>query len=183
MGDIEGVKIDLGCGPKKKEGFIGIDQYKFDGVDIVCQLGREPLPFDNDSVSEVNTTHFIEHLTAEERVQLFNELYRIMKVDAKIFMVVPYWGSSRAYGDPTHKWPPIGEMWFYYLDKKWRDVNAPHVDGTYDATHGYTCNFTSTWGYNLHRDILVKNEEFKMFACTFYKEAIQDIAATMVKVV
>ena len=32
------LKLDLGCGLSKKEGFLGVDRRKFDGVDIVHDL-------------------------------------------------------------------------------------------------------------------------------------------------
>jgi len=178
---VEELKLDLGCGKTKKEGFSGIDRIKFEGVDCVCDFRFEKLPFKDDSVGEVHASHVVEHLTADERCHLFNELYRVMKVDAKITMICPYWGSSRAYGDPTHKWPPIGEMWFFYLDRAWREQNAPHTDKIYEK-NGYNCHFTSTWGYSLHQQLLTKNDEFKQFAINFYKEAVQDIIATIVKV-
>src|SRR3972149_5501723 len=104
------VKIDLGCGGKKQEGFIGLDRLKFESVD------------------EAYSSHFLEHLTAMERIHCLNELYRIMKPGAKLTLIVPHFASCRAYGDPTHQWPPMGEMFFYYLSKKWRDENAPHTD-------------------------------------------------------
>lgn len=177
--DVE-LKIDLGCGSKKKEGYIGLDRIKYDGVDIVMNLGVNPLPFENDTVNEVYTSHFMEHLTAVERTYLMNELYRVMKVGSKITMIVPHWASARAYGDPTHQWPPIGEMWFYYLGKKWRDENAPHTDIENNPS-GYNCNFEATWGYGMHGQLLTRNQEFQQFALNFYREAIQDIIATIVK--
>ena len=32
------MKIDLGCGKNKKEGFIGVDQYAMEGVDVVLNI-------------------------------------------------------------------------------------------------------------------------------------------------
>ena len=34
-------KLDIGCGKNKKEGFHGVDQYKMDGVDTVCNLSGD----------------------------------------------------------------------------------------------------------------------------------------------
>lgn len=96
------MKIDLGCGPNKREGFVGLDQFKFPGVDKVVNLGKARLPFKDKTVDEVHASHFVEHLDAVERCHLFNELYRVMKPGATMAMIVPHWGSSRAYGDPTH---------------------------------------------------------------------------------
>lgn len=174
------IKIDLGCGPNKKEGFIGVDKIKFDNVDYVCDLGNERLPFSDETVDEIHASHFLEHLTAEQRVFLINEAYRVLKKKAFMTIICPYWASGRAYGDPTHQWPPITDFWFFYLDKSWRDKNAPHTDKS-NWEKGFDCDFDSTWGYILHPDIILRNVEFQQFAATFYKEAIQDIHATITK--
>ena len=40
------LKIDLGCGSNKKEGYIGVDILDVPGVDYVTDLSKNPLPFD-----------------------------------------------------------------------------------------------------------------------------------------
>lgn len=71
-------------------------------------------------------------------------------------------------------WPPVGEFWFYYLDKEWRAVNAPHNDF-------YTCDFDVVWGYNMRNDLISRNEEFRQNAMQNYKEACQDTIANFTK--
>lgn len=166
------MKLDLGCGKNPKDGFTGVDCRDF-GQGITADL-RQPWPWDNESVDEAHSSHFIEHLKAEERIHFVNELYRILKPGAKCQIVVPHWASCRAYGDLTHQWPPVSEFWFYYLSKKWRDENAPHNDE-------YKCDFEATWGYALNPKISVRNQDFQQFAVEFYKESAQDISATLTK--
>ena len=57
------MKIDIGCGGKKKEGFIGLDQYLMPGVDHVLDIGAQPWPFADESVDEAYSSNFLEHLT------------------------------------------------------------------------------------------------------------------------
>lgn len=127
------IKLDIGCGTRKQQGFIGIDAIAFEGVDMVMDVRTTPWPFEDNSVDEIYTSHFVEHLTGPERISFFNEAHRVLKPKSKLSVVAPSWSHDRAYGDPTHCWPPISSWTFFYLDKNWRDVNAPHV--------GYTCNF------------------------------------------
>lgn len=174
------LKLDFGCGPNKLEGFTGVDRIKFKGVDIVWDATVPNYPFEDKSVTEINASHFIEHLTAQQRVLFFNECDRILKPEGKITIICPYWGSTRAYGDPTHQWPPISEMFFTYLNRKWRLEQAPHTDKSFDPL-GYDCNFETTWGYGLHPMVSTRNQEFQQFAVNFYKEAAQDIHATLIK--
>ncbi len=170
---VEGpIRLDLGCGRNPKEGFIGVDSRDF-GQEITHDL-RNPWPWKPDSVDEVHCSHFVEHLTGEQRIHFVNELYRVLKPGAKATLVVPHWASCRAYGDLTHQWPPVSEFWFYYLSKTWRETNAPHNDM-------YTCDFDATWGYALHQSLLTRNQEYQMHALSFFKEAAQDIIATLTK--
>lgn len=173
------MKLDLGCGQNKKAEFLGVDALPLPGVDLVADL-RARWPWEDGSVEEVHCSHFIEHLTATERVFFVNELYRVLKPGGKATMVAPHWSSCRAYGDPTHQWPPVSEFWFYYLLKAWRDQNAPHCDVKH-SPDGFACDFEATWGYVMNPSIVARNQEYQSFALSNYKEAAQDIVATLVR--
>ena len=170
-----GLKIDFGCGPHKKEGYLGVDIIKFDGVDKVLDVTKSPWPWKSDSVDEIHASHFLEHLDAKEREVFYNELYRVMKPGAKGLIITPHWASGRAYGDLTHKWPPVVEFGWYYLDKNWRKDNAPHSN--------LTCNFQTTWGYSVHPQWQLKNQETQQFGVNHYREVAQDMIATLTKVI
>lgn len=194
------LRLDIGCGKNKKEGFVGLDQYAMEGVDLTCDLSKHRWYFKVDqfqhpaliladnkmlmladnSVDEVHCSHFIEHLTATERVRFMNELYRVMKPGAKATLIAPHWCSNRAYGDMTHCWPPVSEMWFYYLSKQWREDQVPHTDKRWNPD-GYDCDFEAGWGYSMHPSLLPRNLEFQQDALQFKKEAAQDIIATLTK--
>ena len=165
------LKLDLGCGKNKKPGFSGVDKMDFEGVDKVYDLSCPgPWPWDDNSVSEVHCSHFLEHLHGDQRVKFFNELYRVLQKDAKATIITPHWRSGRAYGDLTHQWPPVVEFFWYYLDKNWRAVNAPHVP--------LTCDFACTWGYSLAHPWPLKNQEAQGFALQHYCEVAQDMICT-----
>jgi SAM-dependent methyltransferase len=174
------MKLDIGCGKNKREGFIGIDQHAMEGVDHVFNIGTEAWPFEDNSVEEAHASHFIEHLTATQRVHFFNELYRVLKPGAKATIITPHWNSNRAYGDPTHQWPPVSEMAFYYISKEWRTTQAPHTDKQWNPD-GYDCDFEAVWGYGMHPAIQVKNQEYQQYAMQWYKEAAQDLHCTVTK--
>lgn len=172
------IKLDFGCGPNKREGFEGVDATAFPNVDHVVDLRKTPWPWADNSVSEAHASHFVEHLTATERVAFCNELYRILVPGGACQIIVPHWNSNRAYGDPTHQWPPVSEMWFYYLNRDWRKQNAPHTDHEHNP-NGFDCHFDATWGYNTRPDLNVRNEEFRQFAVANYKEVCMDIISTL----
>lgn len=127
------MKLDLGCGPKKKEGFLGVDSRLFEGVDVIHDLRKKPWPWKDGSVDEIYSRHFLEHLTGQERIIFFDEIYRVLKDDGIATIITPHWSHECAYGDPTHQWPPVTNWTYYYLNKEWRLNYAPHTE--------YQCNF------------------------------------------
>lgn len=172
-------KLDLGCGPNGKPGFTHVDQTAFPGVDIVTDL-RDEWPWDNNTVEEAHASHVLEHFDAMDRVHFLNELWRVLKVGAKATVICPHWSSCRAYGDPTHKWPPISSFAFFYWKKDWRMANAPHTDIT-NLAGGFNCNFEVTWGFALHPEVAQRNQEYQQYAMTFLIESTPDVIATLTK--
>lgn len=180
------IKLDLGCGPHARDGFTGLDRLAFDGV-AVWDLRQTPWRLRGKvlaegSVDEAHCSHFLEHLTATERVLFMNELYRVLKPGGTCLIVVPHWASARAYGDPTHQWPPVSEFAILYWQRQWRLANAPHTDEAH-ADPGFACDFDATYGYNLRGDLGVRNIEYQQFAVGNYKEACQDTLITVTKMV
>ncbi len=173
--EIAPIKLNIGSGPNPMEGFISIDTIKFNDDIVICNCGTEVWPYEDASGDEVHCSHMIEHLTAAERIHFINELQRVLKPKAKATVIAPHWASCRAYGDLTHQWPPVSEFWFYYLSKEWRAVNAPH------STYNDDVDFECTWGYSLNPILNTRNVEYQQYATANFKEAIQDLHATLVK--
>jgi hypothetical protein len=166
------LKLDFGCGKNKREDFHGVDSIKFDGVDTVMDL-RKKWHWADGVVDEAHASHFLEHLTGPERVHFFNELFRVLRPGASANIIVPSWTHERAYGDPTHQWPPVTGFSFYYLNKKWRDVNAPHC--------GYTCDFDFSGGNGLAAPWDSRPQEVQAFAQTHYINVATDMYVTVTK--
>jgi hypothetical protein len=94
------MKLDVGCGQKKRPGFVGLDWVPCEGVDIVHNLTQFPWPVEADSADEIVLDNVIEHLP--DTVGTFNELHRIAGRGCKVEMIYPYWRSFGCYSDPTH---------------------------------------------------------------------------------
>ncbi|MBN3791223.1 methyltransferase domain-containing protein [Burkholderia sp. Ac-20353] len=93
------VKVDLGCGPVKRDGFIGIDRFAMRGVDIVCGLDRG-IPLSDDSVDYLVASHSLEHVRDLPRV--IHEMHRICKDRALITIVAPYAATGLNQANPYH---------------------------------------------------------------------------------
>lgn len=170
------MRLDLGCGKRPKEGFVGVDSLPF-GQPYVLDLRVTPWPWQNNSVDEVRCSHFVEHLTGDERITFFNELYRIMKHGANAEIITPNWSHASAYGDPTHQWPPLSPWYPFYLNRAWRESEAPHV--------GYTCDFdnriTISWDKEFNDSFNGKSIEERQLALQHYTNACRELIVVFTK--
>lgn len=89
------LKLDLGCGPVKKAGTLGVDIDQFPGVDYVVDLQINPLPFPDRSVEYIHSSHFFEHL--EDPGKVLVEVGRVCKDGAKLEFWTPYAWSNPAF--------------------------------------------------------------------------------------
>jgi len=183
---IQPLKLDLGCGQNKQPGFTGVDLYA-PGADEKINLFTFPFRhyhainltprWKDNTVDEIFCSHFVEHVPHALRWGFFAECWRILKLDATMRIFVPSWKSERAYGDMTHEWPPVTSMFFYYLNKSWREANKLTY-GPYDvkANFEHQCGPTQITGAFADR-----NQEAQVFACNHYLEAYPDMWITLTK--
>lgn len=82
------LKLDLGCGGTKKKGFIGIDAVLGPGVDIKHNI-EEGIPFSDNSVNEIYSSHFLEHVQNRKVPFILRECARVLNPKGKITIEVP----------------------------------------------------------------------------------------------
>lgn len=94
------LRLDLGCGRRKREGWTGVDSNPAVSPDVLHSLERFPYPFADSSVDEVVMDNSLEHL--HDQLGVMEELHRVAKPGALITLHVPYFRSHWAFNDPTH---------------------------------------------------------------------------------
>jgi len=94
------MKIDLGCGKKKKEGYVGIDL--IETADIQKDMYEYLRALSDNSVDAVNAFHSFEHLTKTDFLNVFKEILRVCKNGAKIEIGVPYSSQAVNVTNPYH---------------------------------------------------------------------------------
>jgi len=107
------MKLNLGCGNKIKEGFIGIDKIDF-GFNKVVDLEKDKLPFEDNSVDYILANHFIEHL--KDVKNCLNECWRVLKPDGIIEIIVPHGFWEGAF-NPVH-FQTITPAWFGFFKRE-----------------------------------------------------------------
>jgi SAM-dependent methyltransferase len=96
------LKVDLGCGKYKLEGFTGVDSVQFGNVDVIHDLETMPYPFKDNSVDEIAARHVVEHL--KDPRPLFRECWRILKPEGTLNVKVPHYSGRALYSHPDHKY-------------------------------------------------------------------------------
>lgn len=94
--------LDLGCGPHKFPGSVGLDLVPLDSVDVVHDMNSYPYPFEADTFDAIRLIHVIEHL--QSVVKTMEEIHRIAKPNAVVTIVTPHYSDSSSWQDPTHIW-------------------------------------------------------------------------------
>jgi predicted SAM-dependent methyltransferase len=93
-----GICVELGAGDKRGEhGWVTIDMTK--NCDIYWDL-RRGIPFPNDSVQRIYSSHFFEHLSFAEAQRFLDECKRALVPNGKFSICVP---NARIYLDAYAK--------------------------------------------------------------------------------
>ncbi len=129
------MKLHLGCGKKKWEGFVNVD---LKDSDMDCDIRNLPL---NDNVAdEIHAIHVCEHFFIHELKDVLAEWYRVLKPGGGIAIELPCWDKVKvliSMNAPENmtRWPLYGEP-------------RTHLDG-YPALHKWC------WSEDELSDLLV----------------------------
>lgn len=168
------LKLHLGCGSTYLPGFVNID-IAGRHADLFLNLEDCSLPYANNSVDLIVSSHFLEHL--HNSIGLMNELYRVAKPDSLMIHQVPHGACDVADEDPTHirRYYPGSFQYFqqgayqtadYGCRANW--INT-HVIISYNKTRAEEVGVPPVVGINFLRNIA---EEI-----TFVSKAVKPIPA------
>jgi SAM-dependent methyltransferase len=98
--------VYLGAGSDRKEGFLHLDAYPFEGS-IVWKC-PDRLPFEDSSVDYLFSQDFFEHIEPKDKIPLINEIWRVLKPEGIMEHIIPLAGSRNDFGSPSHlsHWHP-----------------------------------------------------------------------------
>jgi SAM-dependent methyltransferase len=114
------MKINIGSGDKKIEGFVTCDYDPLNNPDYLFNLETDRFPFKDNTVEAVVAHHVLEHL-GEGYFHCLQELYRVCRHGALIDIVVPHPRSDAFLADPTHR-RPITPLGLQLFSKKFNEL-------------------------------------------------------------
>ena len=95
------MKLNIGCGPDIRAGYVNMDAVPLPGVDVRHDLNCLPWPFADDTFDEVYASHVLEHVA--DLTQTMAEIRRICRPGARIQIRVPHFSCGVSHRDPTHR--------------------------------------------------------------------------------
>jgi len=82
------LKVNLGSGTHKLDGWLNVDIAAADNPDLVADL-TQPLPFDAESVDFIHTEDFVAALTLDQMHDFLRECRRILKPHGVMRLLTP----------------------------------------------------------------------------------------------
>lgn len=131
------MKINLGAGQIKRDGWIGVDRLAACRPDVVLDVTRAPWPWPNGSVERIDADNLLEHIGwgpegDDLLMVVMNEAHRVLQPGGTFWFRVPsfeHWPTG-ALRDPTHR--------RYFVSGSMDYWTAGHqTHNTYGRIYGY----------------------------------------------
>ena len=139
------MKLNLGCGNKKRKGYLNCDISEEVHPDKIIDL-RKRLPFKEDSIEEVYLSHILEHFL--EPLRILKEIYRVCENSAKVIIRVPFFSHESAFSMLDHK---------HFFS--WTSFDA--------LEKGHKCHWQSVGNFRILRKKLIWRKSLKIFEIFF----------------
>lgn len=131
------MKLLLGSGRDRRDGWVSVDRLATSNPHIVCNLAKNPWPFEDNSVERAEADNLLEHIgwdqDGEDLLMAFmNEAHRVISPGGILWIRVPdflHWPEG-ALKDPTHRRCFVPGSFDY-----WR--HGHHTYKNYGSAYGY----------------------------------------------
>lgn len=122
------MKLNLGCGPDIREGWLNVDKY-YQHPDVQ-QMDFTKLPWDfkNETFETIYASHVLEHIPVQHLPDgrdifwhIMEEIHRVLTPGGILHLRVPYAKDiDGAWGNPTH-YRAITPAWFHFFNDRARE--------------------------------------------------------------
>lgn len=129
------VRLNIGCGKRRIEGYIGVDLGG--DADVIADI--KELPFADSSADEIMGIHVFEHLYRWEALPALQEWFRVLKKGGRLVLEMPdirkvahfilnsedvrmgLWG---AFGDPGYQDPLMVHRWGWSFEELSKELKV-----------------------------------------------------------
>jgi hypothetical protein len=157
-----GLKLNLGCSDTQLAGFVGVDTWTppwaTDENFVRADLKRS-WPWADGSVDHIIAHDIIEHLP--DKIHTMNEIWRVLKPEATVEIIVPTTDGTGAWQDPTHTsyWNRNSFLYVTAGDPHYERFHEAYgIKGAFEVTEDFE-ERTDDYGVTKLRVVLEKVEE------------------------
>jgi hypothetical protein len=108
------MRLYLGAGLKRLDGYLHVDISACEGIDVVHDLDQIPWPWEENSIQAIVAEDVVEHLEIN-LIEFCEEAWRVLAPGGELFVRTPHHLGDSSWIDPTHRWH-LNEQSFQYLD-------------------------------------------------------------------
>ena len=133
------MKLNIGCGVKKLEGYVNLDKRPQVEPDVIVDIEGIPwydapmdVEFRDEKWEEILMSHVVEHIKPWLIFDVIDEAWRVLRTGGRLVIITPTAGTYHWYIDPTHCCPwneftvnyflPGQPAYQNYQPKPWRLV-------------------------------------------------------------
>lgn len=136
------LKLNLGCGLNKLEGYINIDANREYEPDRACDFVKRKLPFRKESVSEILLFHTIEHIQKAYHRPLLMELARVLEKGGELYISYPnFWECAKRWHENSRGLKHFWEATLYGRQLSKYDYHVCAMDSDELTELLYECGF------------------------------------------
>lgn len=108
------MKLNLGCGPELRDGWVNVDRVPGPGVDVVHDVDVHPWPWPDCSAGTVYAKDLFEHI--DDPVGFMAQAHRVLVPNGgRLRLITPMFNHLDSYTDPTHKRHCTPYTWDYWI--------------------------------------------------------------------
>lgn len=99
------MRLVLGAGERRVDGFKHHDVQALDGIDYVCDFFDLPKQVKKGSCEEIHITHVLEHFPMKKIDEVLKIIYDMLAVGGKLYIEVPnfYWHALKILENPRSR--------------------------------------------------------------------------------
>lgn len=98
------MKLNIGCGSARRDGYVNIDRRESVAPDLVWDLETTPWPFEADSIEEIIAHDVLQQLGQDPAVflRIVCEMHRVLMPGGTIDITAPHHRSDLFWDDPAN---------------------------------------------------------------------------------
>lgn len=128
------MKLNIGSGAKRIEGWVNIDKYPVHSNDLQGDLNAS-IDLPDACADEIRLDNVIEHV--DSVVHSMKEIRRLLKKGGVVKIYTPHYSSQASWRDPTHR----HHLSFFSFDMFCQEKNSHYLGGKMFAMKRKTLSF------------------------------------------